>query len=292
MSIIKPPLPLIKLNQVMPKNFSEFKCGPNLEFDNGSCYPLELLILMAEAHNKDNKIDQIDLTPNSDLVQFKRYLLLEFNKKYGKNQQKWSSQSFVKYLSSENKNQLQNDIFRPEGPQGKFDWLSSIDINNVMKQYESKYPDFEFLGSVPIDFESLTPHRDTPFYNLIKPESTRIGLILNLDTHDKSGSHWVSLFADLIKGEIYFSDSTGTEPVIEVTNFMNKIEKYMISKHVNKIDKRFNKYEHQKGNSECGVYSINFIIRLLKGKTFDHITKKRLTDEKVNKCRMIYFKHK
>ena len=47
--------------------------------------------------------------------------------------------------------------------------------------------------------------------------------------------------------------------------------------------------KHQQGNSECGVYSINFILRLLKGKSFDHITSKRLSDEKVNKCRNVYF---
>jgi Ulp1 family protease len=56
------------------------------------------------------------------------------------------------------------------------------------------------------------------------------------------------------------------------------------------IDMRHNPTQHQRGNSECGVYSINFILRLLKGKTFDHLTQKRLTDEKVNKCRFRYFK--
>ena len=54
------------------------------------------------------------------------------------------------------------------------------------------------------------------------------------------------------------------------------------NKNLKEIDIRHNKTQHQRGNSECGVYSINFILRLLKGKTFDHITRKRTTDEKVN----------
>ena len=59
-----------------------------------------------------------------------------------------------------------------------------------------------------------------------------------------------------------------------------------------KCDVRHNKTRHQRGSSECGVYSINFILRLLKGKTFDNVTRKRLSDDKVNKCRAIYFGNK
>ena len=70
---------------------------------------------------------------------------------------------------------------------------------------------------------------------------------------------------------------------------MTRIEEYLKNKNVSNIDVRHNKTQHQKGNSECGVYSINFILRLLKGKTFDHITRKRVKDESVNKCRKVYF---
>ena len=38
-------------------------------------------------------------------------------------------------------------ISRIEAP-----WLSNVDIDIVIKQYESKYPSFKFLGTVPIDF--------------------------------------------------------------------------------------------------------------------------------------------
>ena len=100
----------------------------------------------------------------------------------------------------------------------------------------------------------------------------------------------ISLFADLTRGQIYYSDSMGTRQPKEVNEFMKQIEKYLTDvKNMTDLDIRYNKTQHQKGNSECGVYSINFILRLLKGKTFDHLTRKRLTDNQVNKCRIKYF---
>jgi hypothetical protein len=35
----------------------------------------------------------------------------------------------------------------------KYEWLSSVDIESVMDQYEEKYPEFKFLGPTPIDFD-------------------------------------------------------------------------------------------------------------------------------------------
>ena len=32
-------------------------------------------------------------------------------------------------------------------------WLNSLDIDNVMRQYEREYPSFEFIGPSPIDFD-------------------------------------------------------------------------------------------------------------------------------------------
>ena len=32
-------------------------------------------------------------------------------------------------------------------------WLSTLDIQSVLKQFEKKYTDFIFLGAVPADFD-------------------------------------------------------------------------------------------------------------------------------------------
>ena len=293
-------LPIINVKDIMPSNKDELKCGPDLEFENGSCIPLNILIDMADAYNKyckdNNKDDKIKLNSRLDTLypdEYKKYLLNEFKTRYNNSQKDWINKNFTKYMSDESKHILENIVFRPEGPQGKFDWLSTIDINKVLFQYESKYMDFKFLGAVPIDFNDLDylPFKDIEKYlsKLYDDKIYRIGVIFNTDESYKSGKHWISLFADLNKGQIYYSDSYGIRPEKRVIDLINRIEAFIKKKGITDIDIRYNKTQHQKGNSECGVYSINFILRLLKGKTFDHITRKRLTDEKVNKCRIVYF---
>lgn len=292
----KLPLPIIKLEDIKTNNPKDMKCAPHLSFDNGSCIPLDILVKMAESYNGYSSTDKINIDDKLEMLypnEYKRYLLYEFKKRFNSNQHDWIKQNFIKLMKEEDVDKLKNHTFRPPGPEGTFDWLSTFDINYTLAQYENKYPDFKFLGAVPIDFNELDnlPFKTLNFDELYSSGIKRIGAIFNLDEHWKEGSHWVSLYADLEKGQVYFSDSSGSKPEKRIVDFIDKIEKYLVNKRkINNPDVRYNKVQHQKGNTECGVYSINFILRLLKGKTFDHITRKRVADEKVNKCRMIYFK--
>ena len=292
------PIPYIDVEDVKPKDISATKCAPHLEFENGSCIPLELLIEMAKSYNKFHDKDeskQIKLDSKLDTLypdDYKKFLLLEFKKRFDGDQKDWINSKYLELMSEEHKDHLENKVFRPDGPQGRFDWLSTIDINQVLYQYEEKYPDFKFLGAVPMDFMDLDylPFKKLNFKELESGGIKRIGVIFNTDKSTGRGKHWISLFADLTKGQIYYSDSMGTRQPKEVNEFMKQIEKYLTEiKKMTDLDIRYNKTQHQKGNSECGVYSINFILRLLKGKTFDHLTRKRLTDNQVNKCRIKYF---
>jgi hypothetical protein len=292
------PIPYIDVEDVKPKDITATKCAPHLEFENGSCIPLELLIEMAKAYNKYNDSDKskhIKLNYKLDTLypdDYKKYLLLEFKNRFDGDHKDWINSKYLELMSDEHKDHLENKVFRPDGPQGRFDWLSTIDINQVLYQYEEKYPDFKFLGAVPMDFMNLDylPFQKINFKDFESEGYKRFGVIFNTDKSTGRGKHWISLFCDLEKAQIYYSDSMGIRQSKEVNEFMKMIEKYLIEiKKISNPDIRYNKTQHQKGNSECGVYSINFILRLLKGKTFEHITRKRLTDNQVNKCRIKYF---
>ena len=292
------PIPYIDIEDIKPNDISATKCAPHLEFENGSCIPLELLTEMAKAYNNYHSTDKskhIKLYSKLDTLypdDYKKYLLLEFKNRFDGDQKDWINSKYLELMSEENKDHLENKVFRPDGPQGRFDWLSTIDINQVLYQYEEKYPDFKFLGAVPLDFMDLDylPFKKINFTDLESEGCKKFGVIFNTDKSTGRGKHWISLFCDLEKALIYFSDSMGTRQPKEVNEFMKNIEKYLIdTKKKSDADIRYNKTQHQKGNSECGVYSINFILRLLKGKTFEHITRKRLSDNQVNKCRIKYF---
>ena len=169
---------------------------------------------------------------------------------------------------------------KPLGPEKETEWLSNFDIENVMKWYEQKYPDFKFYGAIPLDCEDYNFCPLRRFTN----DKSKIGVIYNLDRYGQSGSHWVSLFADLEKCVVYFSDSAGKPPKPDIMRFVERITKYC-----DNMTFKYNTKKYQTDNTECGVYSINFILRLLKGDSYEDIIKTAPNFKEINSCRNVYF---
>lgn len=293
----------IDSNEICPKNEADKKCAPGIRFDAGSCIELFVLIKMAEAYNKENgeKEGAILLSRNLETLnprKYKKYLVNEFNKRIGKkctSQKCWSEQKFIKLMENQSRDQLQNYTFRPDGPNGKFEWLNTFDINKVVAQYEKKYTNFKFLGAVPIDFDDFDEFniRTLDYKKLVKSGKTKFGIVFNLDKHNESGSHWVAMYSDFTKGEVFFFDSYGTRPVKRIRKLMRLHADFIKNEmgiEVPRADYNdYNQIRHQYEGSECGVYSINFILRMAKGEEFDEICQSKIPDKKINKCRNVYF---
>src|SRR5690606_33822133 len=139
-------------------NEEDKKCAPGTKFESGSCISLNDLVEMANAYNKENSSDAIKLFPSFETInrsKYKKYLVREFKNRLSgtcESQKCWSEQIFTENIKKMQAEELKNNTFRPSGPQGKFEWLNTININESMKQYEEKYADFKWLGAVPIDF--------------------------------------------------------------------------------------------------------------------------------------------
>jgi hypothetical protein len=289
----------IRSSEVNPDDARDKKCAPGKMFENGSCIPLNVLVEMASAYNAENPDDSIKLYPSFEALnrgKYKRYLLKEFKRRMGavcKSQNCWTKQSFINRMKKSLKDELQKMTFRPEGPQGKFEWLNTLNINDVVLQYEDKYKDFKFLGAVPIDFDELPALgiKNLDLSNLVKLGKVKIGIIFNLDESYKSGSHWVASFANLQEGRVLYYDSYAIPPEPRIRKYMRKIANFCKEDmKVNEIVAEHNKIRHQFGGSECGVYSINFILRLLRGDTFEEICNSKTPDNTINQCRRVYFK--
>jgi hypothetical protein len=271
------------------------KCAPGKSFKDGSCFTLDNLVEIAENYNKTfpNKSFPIRRDDKKYLL---RQLTSRMKEKYDcDNQICWINTSFVKSIKNDDITQF---TFRPNGPKGKYDWLSTTDINKVMKQYEEKYKDFKFLGAVPYDFEDL-PYLETYDFNIDKIKASgkiRIGMVVNLDTHDKDGSHWVAFYTDLKSRNVYFFDSFAKQPGARIKKFADKFITEFTGGGVSRAASSddyitYNQVRHQFSNSECGVYSMNFIIRLLHGETFNDITGNITKDTEMNSCRKSYFRN-
>jgi len=178
------------------------------------------------------------------------------------------------------------------------EWLTSVDILEVMKQYEKTFKCFDFIGPSPIDYDKHVAYGECVWEELcefslekqLKEKKPKIGIIFNLDSHDKPGSHWVAMFIDTKRGEIYYLDSYGEKIPRQIKKFANKVKKQSLKIGKKKEYKLLeNKRRHQFSESECGMYSLYFIIQMLKGVTFKKFTSKRIKDSYMMKLRKIYF---
>jgi hypothetical protein len=199
------------------------------------------------------------------------------------NVQPGKEMSFVKALpfTDVEKQELVKMYLRPEQPaKWKEDpdmWLDSLNIEDVMKQYEDTYPAFEFMGPFPIDFAAPDPYAalgsekkclikeicGLRVQEVLKQGTKSIGIIYNLDPHFKDGSHWVANYIDIPKHRCYYFDSYGYEPPKQIATFM----KWLTTQDP-KMKLMYNARRFQHLGSECGMYSIYFIIRMLSGDVF------------------------
>ena len=268
-------------------------CAPGKKKDF-TCFSKEDLVYLCKVYNSSNK-NRIQLKNKS-----KKELWISLQqtlKDTCNNERCWINQPIIpRAISSKHF----KETFRPEYPnewvKNPYEWLSSVDIKNVMKQYEYKYKNFLFLGPVPVDCPSsircsLTDLEVEDLYNMGK---TIVGIIFNLDKHDEPGSHWVACYLDLKNGDLFYFDSVGINPPSMILDFLYKMKKscqdyfYNIHKHQD-VDIYVNNTQFQFGNTECGIFSMYFIISFLKGKDMNNLSKKEYNDTHMNELRKIFY---
>lgn len=300
----------------------KYNCAPGNTGDVNKCFKYEQLLLILryinERYNKNYSYD-MEYDEILDIID-KRIANCKNNYIC------WVKSNFLKEMYSyfnqqdntdnlDNVNNIIMNTFRPIGPKDSLDWLNTTDINRVMGQYELLYPYFLFLGATPCDFEEISDHiKNINFDELLKNNKYILGQVINLDKHYQSGSHWVGLYINLIDVKIYFFDSTGHPPNELIKKFITKIVLYfnsihkkyenfteynetrknILNKNVNLIkyykDIRYNNIRHQFKNSECGVYSINFIISMLANKeNFKEFTTNVISDDNIAELRQEIF---
>lgn len=276
-------------------------CAPgNVNGNDRSCLSISALRKIASAYNKQNPSNQIkNINSLSKDMLWKdiRNRLLSVCQN---DESCWIEQNFILNL---NDNELINQ-FKPKKPPGKYQWLGTGDIHSVMEQYEKKYPTFSFLGPVPINFSNLSDQLVNEVNNLNLAEAygqgiRQIGVVFNMSpwypSQKSSGSHWVALWIDLNKKVIAFFDSYGMSKQktrtqvhcipIQIQELIKKLtQRYPI------FDVKCNTVQHQRANSECGIYSMYFIKKALEGVNVDTIFRNIKLDDEMNRYRNVFFR--
>ena len=293
----------------LPKLASQTQCAPFIQTQNlsktkklsnlniniiesatsSSCFTIESLRKIAEKWNvsNPNMLIVFDDKTNS------KSLWNDINKMMSNKcttELCWMKQDFIKD-SPLARELLKN--FKPMMPQkwlsNPLEWLNTIDIRDVMNQYEIKHPDFEFVGPVPMDFDTKLGFGQCvvdelckmKLNNIMAKGDTKLGVIFNLDKHTQSGSHWVAMYCDVKGRFIGYWDSYGMKPSPEVVVLMDRLKQQ--GKELGyDLEIKINTTRHQYKNSECGVYCIYFLTSLLDGKDFNEIVENIISDDEMN----------
>lgn len=279
--------------------FDRYYCAPNKN-DNISCYDITELEKIAKYINKRTGNNQIIVSKD------KKKLHKEISDFFANRGKCNTEYCWKEYMDISQLIDHEN-IFKPEYPSkwlGPTHQLSTSDIDNVLKQYENKYNNFKYYGALPIDFDlkknndcAVSDICDINIEELIKESIKDIGIVFNTDPHTRGGEHWMSMYVDIdgsnlnsIPG-IYFFDSYGMKPCSRVGKLINKIKQQGQQMNIHFQD-FYNDHKYQNGNYHCGVYSIHFIIEMLKNKSFKkYLDKKVLNDKLIDEIKYQYFIH-
>ena len=268
-----------------------------------SCLTPDVLKLLVNAWNAEHPRDRIQLDQPLSAMWVELHRKIKATSTVPLAEIEWLKQDWVRdALTAEKTEKLKDKLYRPEEPDewktNRNAWLSTTDIEDVLVQYETKFPTFKFYGASPIDFDLKDNTGSCAVNSLCNIDLMRdvkkdgkeyIGVVFNLDKHNQSGSHWISLFINIPKKEINFWDSFALPPPAEVNKLMGKVKTQALSKLGLKMKINVNKNQHQYKNSECGVYSINFIVQQLEGNSFSSVVNKIITDDDMNKKRRDYY---
>jgi hypothetical protein len=274
----------------------KISCAPKKyeELNMFSCYTDDSLNKLKNAWNAQNPGDKI-LSTEGDEIHKQLSAKL---KNVCQTEACW-----VEKLLANNKQlaaAINDSSFAPDQPntwdENPNEWLSSDEITHVMKQYENAYKDFKFLGPSPIDFDKKVSKYTCVWDALckfsvadyLKHNKNKIGFIFNTDPHTKGGKHWISMFLNLKKGEIFFFDSVGNTAPKQIKTFVKRVIKQGKKLGITfKYDENY-PVEHQYGDTECGIYSLFFIVHMLQ----DRINKEYLKTHIIKDKDMETFREK
>jgi hypothetical protein len=279
-----------------PPDYNLFQCNPStLQSTRTTCLPQDMILRIRDAWNERFPNHAIPVT-----LRKKEEIWSAIKKRLHHQYECASEYCAVQKLGSTTDKQAATGYFRPSKPtewsgakKPEDQWHDNSTIERVMNQYEAANPHFEFIGPVPIDFDAKLPGGwgrcvvdelcSLDLEKQRKRGTKAIGVVFNLDPHDKPGSHWVCAYIDLAAGTAYYYDSYGLPPCSEIRRFLRRCRDQGCRQIV------WNDVRHQRKQSECGTYCMYIIIMLLKGHPFDRLCKNRIDDDTMNAFRDVLY---
>lgn len=224
----------------------------------------------------------------------------------------------VLWLSDPVARRLIQGVFLPERPKSwelhPRTWLTDEDIEFVLTQYEQHIGDdvgFRYIGCHPSDFNVTADASSDPgmcvspalcglrVADMVRGGIHSVGVTFNTDVSTGPGQHWTACFVgiDPTNPERYgcfYYDSVGRKPFHSALEFMTRMRDEMVAEKLPAPAMRFNPVRKQFLNTECGMYSIAFIVVMLTTDLpfQDVCTEVMSTDDAMHRLRKVFFRQR
>jgi len=300
-------------------------CSPAYENQSHSCFTKEALIKIIRAYNQNN-VSPIQIGGRDSKKDMWDAVQSKLHEKCGNNETCWIEQPFLKKNPELSKffkplaplGQYQwlstDDIYgvmrQYDEKHSDFKFMGALPMDFL----KLKDPDSTSLQNLDLD-QAMKKYRN-------------VGIVFNLDPSTKGGSHWVSMMIKPNIREFCYFDSYGDkkkypnkygfayydsngnihrENNISMPTAIQDLIHRLTSKSVENIKNgkkapggsfakkpfkiKINTIQHQYANSECGIYSMMFLIKSL-NQSFENITRQIVADEEANQFRNLYFRRR
>lgn len=227
-----------------------------------------------------------------------KHILLKAQKKLGCTSESCvlNNEKFKEFVARKGKKRvIEIDLslrFKPPGPRNSLKLLNNINIDSVLSQWNTEFPNSYAYPFAMIDFPTHDYELgNVPVVSLINKYNC-FYCVLNTDVSSGGGKHWVCVFVDCRDSNdwsVEYFNSTGNPPHRNVVRWMEKtrndLEEYDSKKKVISIP--VTDVEHQEFDTECGLYALFYIRSRLDGTPYQSFNETKIDDAKVS----IFRKH-
>lgn len=282
----------------------ESECAVNnildtkIEKNQGICVNINIIKAL-----KDFMVSEKLEEPNIIKILSPEELVLNLMSKLGVVNERdiWKNEKIIKKFGRGVSYNILKKNYKVDGPSNTTNLLNNHNIDNVLETYVLKGPElyhnrFLHLPFQMIDFwENKTELARIDFMNLSKYDS--VGVVLNSDFSYGPGKHWFAIYIDLSemrrqkKLVIEYFNSSGRMPYEQIIEYYENLKEDYARKYPD-IDVELKVVVNeriQESKTECGMFSLIFIIGRIEGKSVQFFSKKNVTDEDMIRYRKIIF---
>jgi hypothetical protein len=222
--------------------------------------------------------------------------------------QLWKHEGIRDYFGGDVADRYLSELYKPEGPANSTQLISSLDIDAVLRQWETNSQALfgRKLKVLPYQMDDFlqrgTELAKVDLFDLRRQGYQAMATILNTDSSTGEGEHWYCVFVDLgragtVKDPItleYFNSSgnpPGSSKYKNIHLWIANTKVGLLRDHqlesemVVAVPRRL-----QYSNTECGVWSMCYIHSRLSGNPSNYFDRNGISDEEMYKYRKHLFR--